>query len=268
MSKFFTVEISNPAFESNQLRFLTVKSNALRKRGDITLFLPHNVPLSAIKGMVILLHGVYGSHWSWALQGGVHTTAQQLIDQQRMEPMLLIMPSDGLFGDGSAYLPHQSEDYEKWIVEEVIAVVQEQLTDLPQNLPIFITGLSMGGYGALRLGAKYPHVFTSFSGLSSITDFPQLLQFLDEADKISIQTHIVMPESVLEWMIANKEQLPSFRFDCGSDDLLIEFNRALHQQLLENNITHQYHEYPGSHQWEYWQTHIAETLLFFNDFIK
>jgi putative tributyrin esterase len=64
-----------------------------------------------------------------------------------------------LFGDGSGYVPHKTENYERWIVEDVIEVIKEQLPMVTQNSPIFITGLSIGGFGALRLGAKYPSVF-------------------------------------------------------------------------------------------------------------
>lgn len=68
---FRTTELSNPTFAPENLRFITVKTPNLRGRGDICVFIPplndlHNVPL------VLLLHGVYGSSWVWALKGGVH----------------------------------------------------------------------------------------------------------------------------------------------------------------------------------------------------
>jgi enterochelin esterase-like enzyme len=263
MSKFFTIEISDPAFERDNLRFVTVKSKALKKRVDISLF----VPDGNIKGIVILLHGVYGSHWAWAMSGGVHHTTQKLINEGKIEPMLLVMPSDGLFGDGSAYLPHQTENYEDWIVSDLKDLIYEIKPDLHPSLPLFITGLSMGGYGAMRLGAKYPQVFTSFSGLSSITEFSQLKQFLENQDDSLLKAKVQAEESTLQWLLANKSHLPFFRFDCGKDDILIEANRQLHQALVENDIPHMYEEYPGAHEWPYWQEHIVDTLLFFNSFV-
>jgi enterochelin esterase-like enzyme len=209
MSQFFTVELSDPRFESDNLRLITVKSPALKKRADISVFVP-DVTLSEIKGMVILLHGVYGSHWAWTLKGGVHKTAQRLIIEGKLPPMLLVMPSDGLFGDGSGYVPHQSENYEKWIVEDVVNAVKEQISG--RDLPLFITGLSMGGYGALRLGAQYPTLFRAFSGHSSITEFGQLRQFVEDFEELS--TSIQAQESVLESLLKNKSILPHFRFDC------------------------------------------------------
>ena len=108
--RFRTVELSDPALESGGLRMMTVKSPALRRRGDLTLWVPGRVT----EGMplVVLLHGVYGSHWAWALKGAAHVTAAALMEAGEIPPMVLAMPSDGLWGDGSGYVKHASgEDY-------------------------------------------------------------------------------------------------------------------------------------------------------------
>lgn len=268
MSKFFTIEISDPTYEFDNLRWVTVKSKALKKRADVSIFVPKGVAPQEIKGIVILLHGVYGSHWAWSLKGGVHKITQSLIDESQMNPMLLIMPSDGLFGDGSGYLPHHTENYEEWIATDLRDLIYELQPNLNPDLPLFITGLSMGGYGAMRLGAKYPKVFKSFSGLSSITAFSQLRQFLENNDDTILKENILAEESTLQWMLANKSLLPFFRFDCGKDDILINANRTLHTELLASNVSHIYEEYEGAHEWPYWQEHIVDTLLFFNKFIE
>lgn len=264
MTNFFTTEISDPEFEYDGLRLITVKSKALGRRADISLYVPIQPHVGSPLDMVILLHGVYGSHWAWSMTGGVHKTASRLIKEGKMRPMVLVMPSDGLFGDGSGYLKHKTEDYEKWIAEDVIAVVKEKIEGVTEKSNVFITGLSMGGYGALRLGAKYPTIFKSFSGLSSITDFSQMALFLEGKDDRELASRIISRESVIECIIANKSRLPNFKFDCGTEDLLIEYNRKLHQDLIENNIPHSYSEFPGGHQWEYWKKHIEDSLLFFN----
>lgn len=259
-SQFFKTEIA----EFQGLHFITVKSNALKKRADITVYngCKNYKNLKSVP-LVILLHGVYGSHWAWALKGRVHETLQKLINEKQVSPMILAMPSDGLFSDGSGYVPHQLEDYEKWIVEDVIDVMKEQFTQIDEQSPIFITGLSMGGFGALRIGAKYPKLFKGFSGLSSITNFQQLELFLEDFEQLKMAA--ITQESVLEWMIANREILPPFRFDCGRDDLLIDYNRELHSALKKNKINHQYQEFSGGHTWSYWEKHIAKTLIYFNE---
>ena len=261
MSEFFTTRIGD--FQG--FSFITVKSNALKKRADISVFTPLSKNgISEGIPIVILLHGVYGSHWAWSMKGKVHETAQRLIDEGTIKPMILVMPSDGLFGDGSGYVPHKTENYEKWIVEDVIQVVKEQIAQVNDESPIFIAGLSMGGFGALRLGAKYPSLFRAFSGLSSITHFNQMAEFV--ADFEDLTDKALEHDGVLDFLIQNKDILPPFRFDCGSDDILIEYNRQLHKALIDNHIPHIYEEFSGEHSWDYWTEHIAETLLFFNQF--
>jgi putative tributyrin esterase len=259
MSQFFTTEKAT----FHGLDFITLKSNALKKRADITVYMPllaeniENLPL------VILLHGVYGSHWAWAIKGKVHETLDRLILGGKVKPMLLVMPSDGLYADGSAYHAHQSEDYEAFITKDLIACIKEQYTQASDSSAIFISGLSMGGYGALRLGAKYPEIFKAFSGLSSITDFDQLEQIVEDFE--TLKNVVKKSESVIEWILANKTKLSPFRFDCGKEDQLIEYNRTLNKKLIENKIPHTYTEHTGAHSWEYWEKHIAESLVFFNE---
>lgn len=213
--------------------------------------------------IVILLHGVYGSHWAWAMKGNVHKTAQLLIHEGKIKPMILIMPSDGLFGDGSAHVPHKTENYEQWIVKDVIQVVKEQIPQAMDDSSIFITGLSMGGFGALRLGAKYPSLFTAFSGLSSMTHFNQMREFVSDFDNLKECALEQEQDGVLDWVLKNKDKLPPFRFNCGRDDMLIEYNRQLHNDLVLHRIPHTYEEFDGGHSWDYWAEHIEETLLFF-----
>jgi hypothetical protein len=63
------------------------------------------------------------------------------------------MPSDGLWGDGSGYVPHASQDFERWIVDEVPVATRIAVPACDDASPIFIAGLSMGGFAALRLNA-------------------------------------------------------------------------------------------------------------------
>jgi enterochelin esterase-like enzyme len=173
---FQTIEASDPALEKENLRCVTVKSPALRGRGDVTLWVP---PSQTIDTVLILLHGVYNSHWAWSHKGGVHRVAQALLDAGEISPMVIAMPSDGLDRDGSAYLTFPSgQDVEKWIVDEVPAIAHLAAPSLHSNAKIAIGGFSMGGYGALRLGAKFPHRFNSVSAHSAITDIHEMANFV------------------------------------------------------------------------------------------
>ena len=259
---FRTTEISDPRFESDNLRFITVKTNNLKGRGDICVFVP---PIENVANLplVILLHGVYGSAWVWSQKAGVHRTAWEMMQKGTIQPMVIAMPSDGLWGDGSAYLPHRQNDYEKWIVEDVPLAVKQNIAQVSSTSNWFISGLSMGGFGALRLGIKYFEKFKAISAHSAITDIEQMPLFVEEATENYRQ--IPEQENSLIAMLSHQNlNLPKIRFDCGLDDDLLEANRTLHGHLKKAQIEHIYQEFPGAHEWSYWQEHIKDSLLFFN----
>jgi putative tributyrin esterase len=261
--EFFTIECSDPSHEFDGLRFLTVKSPALGRRADVTVFVPAGTESQTDLPLVTLLHGVYGSHWAWALKGGAHRTAAGLIARGELPPLVLAMPSDGLWWDGSGYLPHHDADYERWIVEEVPALIRQTIPQVSAASSGYLAGLSMGGYGALRLGARNPDRYQAFAGLSSMTAFEQFDRF-HEGGSERIRSAARRPENVLDVLLENRGALRPFRFDCGTEDPLLAANRELHARLAAAGVPHDYHEYPGGHEWPYWQTHLADVLRFFN----
>ncbi|TXE13146.1 esterase family protein [Seonamhaeicola algicola] len=263
-SSFKTVELSDVPFESQGLRFLTIKTPSLQGRGDICLYVPkvekgiNNLPI------YILLHGVYGSAWIWALKGGAHKAAEKLITSKTIEPAIIAMPSDGLWGDGSAYFSHHSKNFDNWIVNDVVTAVKENIPEAKKSTSTCIGGLSMGGYGALSLGAKFPEKFKAVSGHSSITKLEQMALFVEEP--LEAYTNNTSLPNVIDCIKLNKSNLPKLRFDCGVKDELIEPNRLLNKQLNDLNIAHEYEEFDGGHEWPYWITHVEKTLKFFNKY--
>lgn len=213
--------------------------------------------LSLVRGasdlpVVILLHGVYGSHWSWALNAGAHLTAARMIAAGEIPPLVLAMPSDGLWGDGSAYLPHLEQDFEKWIVEEVPLAAAEASDLVSAESPLFIAGLSMGGFGAR---------FRGISAHSSITKLEHFEDFVEES--IDCYRAVEKEPNALSAILQHRDTLPPLRFDCGEQDSLLRANRDLHRALEEAKIAHSYQEFPGGHEWPYWEVQLEESLRFF-----
>ena len=262
MSQFRTIEISDPRFEHEGLREITFKSPSLGGRADVTLWLPPGADSLVHLPLVLLLHGVYGSHWAWTRSGGVHRTAADLLVRSEIPPMALAMPSDGLVFDGSGYVNHNGRCFESYIVDEVPACMSEVAPAITSRSPLFICGLSMGGFGALRLGTKYAGRFAGISAHSSITHFAAMAKFVEEP-LAAYGPPAAEEQSLLPYFLAQREHLPPIRFDCGTNDVLIEENRRLHRELTAHGIPHAYAEFPGGHEWPYWETHVADTLRFF-----
>jgi putative tributyrin esterase len=258
---FPVVEISDPAFESEGLRHVTVSSPALARRGDVTLFAPRQADSLTNIPVFILLHGVYGSHWAWAMKAGAHRIAARMIAEGALPPCVLAMPSDGLWGLGSGYVSHADHNPEGWILDEVPAVAALDCPAVGVGSPVCISGLSMGGFGAMHLGGKFPERYKAIAAHSSVTHLDQLSAFT--SDDRSGCSRDPVDTNAFEALRSAGDTLPPLRFDCGTEDPLIDHNRALHASLSAASIPHAYEEHQGGHEWSYWAARLPATLAFF-----
>lgn len=225
----------------------------------MTLYLPPT-PRGEPLPLLILLHGVYGSHWNWWAMGRVPETADAMMQAEEIRPLAIAMPSDGLWGDGSGYVTHRDFDAEAWIVQDLPEFVSEVLPQVTTER-FYLAGLSMGGYGALRLGAKYAAKVKGISAHSAVTRLADLKDFVAEPieEYLAAGTH---DTDILHWVREHRATLPPLRFDCGRDDSLLAGNRALHAALTRESVSHVYEEHDGGHTWDYWQQHVRSTLRF------
>jgi S-formylglutathione hydrolase FrmB len=262
---FRTIERSDPAIAATGLDFVTVKSAALGRRADVTVFVPPAARDVANLPIVILLHGVFGSHWAWALKGAAHLTAARLIAEGALPPVALLMPSDGLRGDGSGYVAHAQQDAERWIIDEVPLLAREIVDGCTARSPLLMAGLSMGGFGALRLAGKYRQRMTAAAALSAMTDVAQFDQLIEEST--AGWSAAPADRSVLAALseTGDSAALPPIRFACGRDDPCLAANRELHRALQQSGVAHQYVEEDGDHDWPYWAGALDATLRFFGD---
>jgi putative tributyrin esterase len=263
---FRTFEQSDPGMSPDGFTFLTVKSASLRQRADITLYAADRQGVGPDTPIVLLLNGVYGSHWAWAFKGGAHRTASRLVGSGDVPPMLLCMPSDGLWGDGSGYVPHRSNNFEQWVVDEVPAAALRAYGLAAATPPLFIAGLSMGGFAALRLAGKYPRRFAAASAHSAITQASHLDSLIVESR--ADWSTLPVDNDVITALRSGSGALPPLRFDCGRDDEWIEANRILHRELDESGIAHLFEEHPGGHDWRYWERGLERTLRFFAEVLR
>jgi len=245
---------SDPRFERDGLRHVTFKSQALGARADLTVYVPDSSKLSVNRvPWVTLLHGVYGSHWAWAAERR-RPSDRGAADRGWRDS------SDGagdairrLWGDGSGYVRHRAPrsrgDYERTSSTSSGAVA-EVTPGVTAESPRFITACRWR-IRALRIGAKHGRKFRAIAGHSSITEFSQMKQFVEEP----LEAYGAIPaeeQSVFATILAHRDHLPPIRFDCGSEDQLIDANRTLHRELLARGVPHEYVESPGAHEWPYW----------------
>ena len=131
-----------------------------------------------------------------------------------------------------------------------------------------ITGLSMGGFGALNIAVNNPATFGAAGSLSGGVDPRDFAKnwgleavFGDRVRNADYWNEKAIVSNVHRFIFSGID----LAIDCGVDDFFIDSNRALHQRLLDLRIAHDYSERPGGHTWEYWDNAIRYQALFFAD---
>lgn len=257
------IEASGDNFLDPNLKYLTVHASSLRGRGNISCYNANSQKKDL--PIVILLHGVYGNHWVWMNLGGAHQVYNELAQSKEIDEMLLVMPEDGSYYAGSGYLPlNNGQDFDKWVIEDVLETVIKSVDCVSESSNIYLSGLSMGGYGALRLGAKHTDKIAGISAHSSITCIDDFKHFIKE-DLSIYQCDDPNEADLMHWFEKHKEDLPPLRLDCGTEDVLYQSNLALVEKLKASGIPHSFETPTGGHEWSYWNQHLTSTLRFFDN---
>jgi S-formylglutathione hydrolase FrmB len=159
--------------------------------------------------------------------------------------------------------------YETFVSDELVKAIDARYASIKNRKGRAISGLSMGGHGALYLAFRHQDVFGatgSMSGGVDIRPFPnswemakQLGTYAEQPDRWEKNTvinmlHLLTPNSL------------AIIIDCGTEDFFYEVNENLHQQLLYRNIPHDYITRPGAHNWNYWTNSVKFQLLFFRNY--
>jgi putative tributyrin esterase len=214
--------------------------------------------------VIYLLHGLTGHFDNW-------TTKARLADHAAGLKMIIVTP-EGENGWYTDNLSKENQNYDSYIIKELIPEIDRRYRTLSRRDQRAIAGLSMGGYGAIKFGLKYPDMFVlagSFSGalgVATITEkkFPGAVGKTVDAIFGPEGTEIRRANDPFDIVRrATPEKIKTFPFlyiDCGTEDYLFQNSREFVQLLLEKNVPHEYRQLPGAHNWEYWDKQIQEFL--------
>ena len=207
-----------------------------------------------------LLHGLSDDYSAWQRWTRLENHLGNL-------PLIVVMP-DGFRG---FYCDNvEGPAYARYMLEDVVGFAERTFPAKGTRAGRCIGGLSMGGYGAMHLALLRPEMFASANSHSGafgrgsrnydVDADPELKRiFGAQKDAVgSVRDVFARSEKLKE----AKTKLPALRIDCGVDDFLIEDNRTFHAHLQKLKIAHEYQEYPGVHNWDYWDIHIREALDF------
>ncbi|MDR7212100.1 alpha/beta hydrolase-fold protein [Flavobacterium piscis] len=251
---------------------LEVASTAMNKTYKAAVVLPNSYSKSKTSFPVLyLLHGAYGHFGDWLKNTPNKEVVKNLADQYNI---IIVMPEGETF---SFYLDspvNKESQFETFITREVIQKVDKTYRTINSKNGRVITGLSMGGHGALYLSAKHPDLFCAAGSMSGAVDMSVMLNRDSSAQVIKLMEPVFGDKSndvkmyeqyaVLNMVDKIKANKLPLIIDCGIDDFLIEPNKELHRRLVYNKVEHDYTERPGAHTWEYWENALPYHVLFFS----
>lgn len=215
--------------------------------------------------VVYLLHGYSGNYSDWIKKV---PALQQWADAYHL---ILVCPDGGF---GSWYLDSPVDPtmrFETYVAREVPAYIDQHYPTLPDRLHRAITGLSMGGHGALFLGIRHKDFFGAAGSMSGGVDIRPFPENWDLKKRLGdIETNRDNWDRYTVISVANQLRNGDLQliFDCGVKDFFYKVNKQLHEKLLQQGIAHDYTERPGEHNWAYWENAVAYQLLFFHRFFE
>jgi putative tributyrin esterase len=221
-----------------------------------------------------LLHGLTGHYDNW-------DSKTKIAEYAAPYNAIIVMPEgeNGWYTD-SATRPN--DRYETYIIQELIPEIDKRFRTIRQREGRLVAGLSMGGYGSIKFGLKYPEMFVlvgSFSGALGAASWSDKTlggsnwiassimsvygaegsQTRQENDIFKIVREI-SPEKI--------KSLPFIYLDCGTEDFLIQNNRDFSGLLFEKKIPHEFRQLPGAHTWNYWDRQVQEFLRLTERFLN
>ena len=277
-----TVLAAGSAFAQSRIDCSALNSAILKRPVHYCVFLPSGYDTGAAEHpasrypILYFLHGL-GDNEQTLFNSGGWTLLDDLRKQRKMGDFLIVAPE----GRRSFYVNSAdgSARYSDFFLQEFMPAIERKYRIRAGRAGRAISGISMGGYGALRFAFAHPELFSAVSAQSAaiIAESPQQL---DSAAQTGVPIMGVLgpvfgkPIDVRHWnennpLLLAKKYPESLRkmtiyFNCGQDDNYgFEKGAAeLHEELQREHVTHEYHAYPGDHSLTYFLSHFAEVMEF------
>lgn len=258
---------------------LVLHSKLLDKEMKVNVFLPNGYNEEISYPVLYILHGFSGNADSWFSSMEIHNKAQMLIDEGKIEPLIIVSPQmDNSYGINSAKKYEEIPIiewgkpskvhlgmYEDYLYKEVISYIDKSYSTISEKESRYIGGLSMGGYIALRTAFRHQDLFSKVGGhspgiyLEDQFSDPQFKNWLYPNEQARIEGDPLY--------MAKSKDLSSLEIylDCGDDDLFRFYLgcEELFNTLSEKGVSAQYNLNSGGHDINYWTNHTEDYLLFY-----
>ena len=252
--------ISTYAFSRVPVDTISVFSQKMKKEVKSVVVLPENYSSKKRYPVVYLLHGYSDNYATWIK----NVPAIKVLST---EHQFIVVCPDGGYSSWYFDSPVDSAfQYESYITRDLLTFIDTHYSTIPDRSARAITGLSMGGHGALYLAIRNPKLFGSAGSMSGGVDLRASTKMFDISKRIgSIETNHAEWDnrSVINMVNDIKNNEFNLIIDCGVSDFYYLINAGLHRRLISLKIDHDYIERPGEHNWQYWDNSIRYQFLYF-----
>ncbi len=274
--------LCSPAVAQGHIDCTSIESRILQRAVRYCVQLPASYQSKDAKGqlprypVLYFLHGI-GDNEQTLFNTGGWTLIEDLRQQHKIGDFLVVAPE----GRASFYINSADgkERYSDFFLQEFMPTIEKKYRVLPGRTGRAISGISMGGYGALRFAFAYPERFSAVSAQSAalIVESPKAINTAAASGSPVVRALTLVfgnPINAAHWqannpfVLARKNRLGlqklAIYFNCGQNDNYgFEKGAAvLDQQLTAEGIKHEYRLYPGDHSLNYFLSHLGETMEF------
>ena len=240
-------------------------SKALCRQTSFEMLIPNDqreVKEEKPMSTLFLLHGYTGKAENWVPYG---------LPEKYNFAIVMPTTENGFYLDGLS----TGHAYQTLVGVELVNYVRKTFNLARTREDTFIAGLSMGGFGALHTALAYPETFGKAAALSSalivhgiahmkpgedngVANYDYYHECFGDLE--TVETRDCNPEVLAHKLKAAGNKLPDIYMACGTEDFLIENNRAFHRFLEKEKIAHEYHEGKGVHDMVFWREYIAKAI--------
>jgi S-formylglutathione hydrolase FrmB len=242
--------------QASTVETIYIFSKSMEKNIPVTLILPDAYTATAHRFPVVyLLHGAGDSNSKWH-------EATEVSNLSDTYSIIFVCPD----ADKTSWYfdspINPKSQYETFVAKECVEHIDQNYRTKANRTYRALCGNSMGGHGSMYLAIRHPDVFSiavPLSGGVDIRPYPNKWGIKQRIGSISKEwdkyTVIILAKDLKDGELA-------ISIDCGDQDFFLGVNRALHAQLTEAGITHEYVEKTGGHTWAYWNEAIKRQMPF------
>lgn len=265
LSSLFILLLSSSFAFAATVDTVVTFSPTMNKKIKAVVITPDSYAAGKEYPVVYLLHGYSGNYSSW-IKG-----APGIADAADRHNLIVVLP-DGGFSSWYYDSRHDGQmKYETYVAVELVNWVDKNYKTVKKASARAITGLSMGGHGALYLAIKHQDIFGAAGSMSGGVDIRPFPEKWDIAKRLG--TYAQQPENWEKNTVINMLHLLTpgalaLIIDCGTGDFFYTVNKNLHEKLVERNIPHDFISRPGVHDMKYWSNAVDYQLLYFAKFFN